>query len=40
MVIGSGPTAVDVALSLCGDDPRARVTLVSRHGRLPFAHLP
>jgi uncharacterized NAD(P)/FAD-binding protein YdhS len=40
VIIGSGPTAVDVALSVCGDDPRARVVMVSRHGRLPFAHLP
>ena len=38
LVIGSGPTAVDVALSLCGASPRARVIAVSRHGRLPFAH--
>jgi uncharacterized NAD(P)/FAD-binding protein YdhS len=40
VIVGSGPTAVDVALSVCGDDPRARVVMVSRHGRLPFAHLP
>ena len=39
LVIGSGPTAVDVALTLCGSSPRARVIAVSRHGRLPFAHL-
>ena len=40
VLVGSGPTAVDVALTLCGADPHARVTMVSRHGRLPFAHLP
>ncbi len=40
VLIGSGPTAVDVALTLCGEAPGASVTLVSRHGRLPFAHLP
>ena len=40
VLIGSGPTAVDVALTLCGEAPGARVTLVSRNGRLPFAHLP
>ena len=40
VLIGSGPTAVDVALTLCGEAPGATVTLVSRHGRLPFAHLP
>jgi len=39
LVIGSGPTAVDVALTLCGDAPRARVVAVSRHGRLPYGHL-
>ena len=40
VLIGSGPTAVDVALTLCAEAPGATVTLVSRHGRLPFAHLP
>lgn len=40
VLIGSGPTAVDVALTLCTEAPGATVTLVSRHGRLPFAHLP
>ena len=33
LVIGAGPTAVDVALSLCGASPRAHVIAVSRHGR-------
>ena len=40
LVIGSGLTAVDVALSQCGRSPRSRVVAVSRHGRLPFGHLP
>jgi uncharacterized NAD(P)/FAD-binding protein YdhS len=40
VVVGTGPTAVDVALSLCGRSRSARVVLVSRSGRLPFAHRP
>ena len=37
-LIGTGLTAVDAALSLCAAG--ARVVAVSRHGELPFAHLP
>ena len=40
LVIGTGLTAVDVALSHCRRSPRARVIAVSRHGRLPYVHLP
>ena len=40
LIVGSGPTAVDVALTLCDESPAARVAMVSRHGRLPYAHLP
>ena len=40
VIVGSGPTAVDVALSICDDAPSARVAMVSRHGRVPFSHLP
>ena len=39
LLIGTGLTAVDVALAACARSPRARVIAVSRHGRLPFAHL-
>jgi uncharacterized NAD(P)/FAD-binding protein YdhS len=40
VVVGTGPTAVDVALSLCGRSRSAHVVVVSRSGRLPFAHRP
>ena len=38
LVVGTGPTAIDVALTVTAE-PGARVVAVSRHGRLPFAHL-
>jgi uncharacterized NAD(P)/FAD-binding protein YdhS len=37
LLTGTGLTAVDVALSICGS---ARVAAVSHRGMLPFAHLP
>ena len=39
LVVGTGPTAVDVALTVTAE-PGARVVAVSRNGRLPFPHLP
>ena len=39
LIVGTGPTAVDVALTVAGA-PGTRVVAVSRRGRLPFAHLP
>jgi uncharacterized NAD(P)/FAD-binding protein YdhS len=38
-IIGTGLTAVDLALSARAANPRVRVTAVSRHGLLPRAHL-
>jgi uncharacterized NAD(P)/FAD-binding protein YdhS len=38
VIAGSGPTMVDVAISLAGLHPRTRVLAVSRHGLLPRAH--
>src|SRR5262249_1395908 len=38
VVAGSGPTMVDVAISLTDLHPRTRVLAVSRHGLLPRAH--
>ncbi len=38
LLIGSGLTAVDVALSLAGRGLRAPIHAVSRHGLLPLAH--
>lgn len=40
LVIGSGLTAVDAALSLTDRSRGLRVTMTSRNGRLPFPHLP
>lgn len=40
LLIGSGLTGVDVALSLCGGSDRSRVIAVSRGGCLPFEQLP
>ncbi|ADB50850.1 FAD/NAD(P)-binding protein [Conexibacter woesei] len=40
LVVGSGLTGVDVALSLCGAGPRSRVIAISRGGCLPFDQLP
>ena len=40
LLVGSGLTAVDVALSACATDARSRVVAISRGGCLPFDHLP
>lgn len=40
LIIGTGLTAVDAALSLARELPAAKITMVSRNGQLPFAHLP
>jgi uncharacterized NAD(P)/FAD-binding protein YdhS len=39
-ILGSGLTAVDVALSVLSRNPDAKVSAVSRHGWLPRAQLP
>jgi uncharacterized NAD(P)/FAD-binding protein YdhS len=39
-IIGSGLTAVDVALSVLAANPAAEVSAISRHGLLPRAHSP
>ncbi len=38
LCVGTGLTAVDVALEVLAADPRARVTAVSRRGLVPAAH--
>ncbi|HEY4280853.1 MAG TPA: FAD/NAD(P)-binding protein [Conexibacter sp.] len=40
LMIGAGLTAVDVALTVTGDNERARLVAVSRSGCLPYDHLP
>ncbi|MDO8212309.1 FAD/NAD(P)-binding protein [Conexibacter sp. CPCC 206217] len=40
LLIGSGLTGVDVALSLCGRSDRSRAIAISRGGCLPYEHLP
>jgi uncharacterized NAD(P)/FAD-binding protein YdhS len=39
VLVGSGLTAVDAAITLLGDAPDRRVVMVSRHGLLPRAHI-
>lgn len=39
LLIGTGLTAVDVVLSLSRQWPQTKFTAISRHGRLPEAHL-
>jgi uncharacterized NAD(P)/FAD-binding protein YdhS len=39
-ILGSGLSAVDVALSITAANPAAEVSAISRHGWLPRAHLP
>jgi len=39
VLVGSGLTAVDTAITLLGDAPERRVVMVSRHGLLPAAHI-
>jgi uncharacterized NAD(P)/FAD-binding protein YdhS len=38
LVLGSGLTAIDAVLALRRDGHRGRITLLSRHGRLPCPH--
>jgi len=40
LLIGSGLTAVDVALSIAERAPNARILALSRHGLVPRAHAP
>lgn len=40
LLVGSGLTAVDVALTCCGGDERSRVIAISRNGCLPYEQLP
>jgi uncharacterized NAD(P)/FAD-binding protein YdhS len=39
VLVGSGLTAVDLAITLLEDSPRRRAVMVSRHGLLPHAHV-
>lgn len=39
VLVGSGLTAVDAAITLLDDAPERRVVMVSRHGLLPAAHI-
>jgi uncharacterized NAD(P)/FAD-binding protein YdhS len=39
VLVGTGLTAVDAAISLLEDAPARRVVMVSRHGLLPEAHI-
>jgi uncharacterized NAD(P)/FAD-binding protein YdhS len=39
VVVGTGLTAVDTVITLLEEGPRRRVLMVSRHGRLPHAHV-
>ena len=39
VVVGTGLTAIDTAITLLGDSPRRRVVMVSRRGRLPASHI-
>jgi uncharacterized NAD(P)/FAD-binding protein YdhS len=39
VLVGTGLTAVDAAITLLGDAPDRRVVMVSRHGLLPRAHI-
>jgi uncharacterized NAD(P)/FAD-binding protein YdhS len=40
LLIGSGLTAIDVALTIGARNPSARIVMLSRRGRLPQAHHP
>jgi uncharacterized NAD(P)/FAD-binding protein YdhS len=39
VIVGTGLTAVDAAVTLLGDAPDRRVVMVSRHGLVPRAHI-
>lgn len=40
LLVGSGLTAIDVALTIQARNPLAKVTMLSRRGRLPHVHRP
>lgn len=39
VIVGTGLTAIDTAITLLADSPRRRAVMVSRHGLLPHAHI-
>jgi uncharacterized NAD(P)/FAD-binding protein YdhS len=39
VIVGTGLTAIDTAITLLEDSPRRRAVMVSRHGLLPHAHI-
>ena len=39
VLVGSGLTAVDLAITLLEDSPKRRAVMVSRHGLLPHTHI-
>ena len=39
LLVGSGLTAIDLAITLLEDSPRRRAVMVSRHGLLPHTHI-
>jgi uncharacterized NAD(P)/FAD-binding protein YdhS len=39
VIVGTGLTAIDAAITLLADEPRRRAVMVSRHGLLPHAHI-
>jgi uncharacterized NAD(P)/FAD-binding protein YdhS len=39
VIVGTGLTAIDTAITLLEDEPGRRVVMVSRHGLLPHAHI-
>lgn len=39
VLVGSGLTAIDLAITLLEDSPRRRAVMVSRHGLLPHTHI-
>lgn len=39
VIVGTGLTAIDTAITLLEDEPARRAVMVSRHGLLPHAHI-
>lgn len=39
VIVGTGLTAIDTAITLLADEPGRRAVMVSRHGLLPHAHI-
>ncbi|MBA2954410.1 hypothetical protein GON03_08755 [Nocardioides sp. MAH-18] len=39
VIVGTGLTAIDTAITLLEDEPRRRAVMVSRHGLLPHSHI-